>query len=85
MRRLIGAFNACQQNSTAAGAGLIQHARLVRRDHVLDVDECIFASVPLQQLQSLLNQIADIHALALAVRYCVANVDVLALENIENG
>ena len=39
----------------------------------------------LEKLQSLLDEIADVHALTLAVRNCVANVDVLALENVEDG
>ncbi len=39
----------------------------------------------LEELQSLLDEVADIHSLALAVRNRIANVHVLALENIEDG
>ena len=39
----------------------------------------------LEKLQCFLNEITNIHAFALAVRNGVADIDVLALENIENG
>jgi hypothetical protein len=38
---------------------------LVRGDHVLDIDECIFTASHLELFQRLLNQIADILALLL--------------------
>lgn len=53
---------------------LIQHARLVGGNHVLDVYECVVAAVSLERLQCFLNQVADILASLLAVVDLVAHV-----------
>ena len=53
---------------------LVEHARLVRRYHVLDVDERIFASVTFKSFQGFLNQISDVFSFLLAVIDSVARV-----------
>ena len=57
-----------------AASPLVQQARLVGGDHVLDVDEGVFATVALEGLQRLLDQVADILPLLLAVVDAVPGV-----------
>lgn len=45
----------------------VEHAGLVGGHHVLDVDEGVLSSVALEHLQRLLDQIADVLPLMLAV------------------
>lgn len=45
----------------------VEHAGLVGGHHVLDVDEGVLSSVALKHLQRLLDQIADVLPLMLAV------------------
>lgn len=54
---------------------LVQQARLVGGDHVLDVDEGVFSSVALQDLQRLLDQVTDVLPLLLAVVDAVSRVN----------
>ena len=63
----------------------VQHARLISGHHVLDVNERVLAAVHLEQLQGLLNQVAEIVALALAVVDLVAHVEVFGLEQVHDG
>ena len=63
---------------------LLAHAALIRRYHVLDVDEGVLAAVDFKHLQSLLNQITQNHALALAVVNVVANVDAALLKEVHD-
>ena len=58
----------------AISKSLIQHARLVCWDHVLDVDKGILSSVSLQQLQGFFNQVAHVLAFILAVVDAIATV-----------
>ena len=53
---------------------LVEHVALVDGDHVLDVDEGILAPVQLESLQRLLDQVADVLPLHLAVVYLVPYV-----------
>ena len=57
-----------------AASPLVQQARLIGGDHVLDVDEGVFATVALEGLQRLLDQVADILPLLLAVVDAVPGV-----------
>ena len=63
----------------------IKHTTLISRDHVLNVNECIIATMLLKQLKRLHNQVAQVLALALAVVDCVALVQVLRLEEVHDG
>lgn len=65
------------------GSPLVQIARLVRRYHVLDVDEGILAAVALQHLQRLVDQIAHVHVVLLAVVDGIAGVDCGGVEKGE--
>lgn len=55
--------------------GLFEHARLIGRDHVFDVDEGIWAAPFLQNFQGLLNQVAHVLVEPLMVVDPVAHVD----------
>mmetsp|Transcript_76045 Transcript_76045/g.213209 ORF Transcript_76045/g.213209 Transcript_76045/m.213209 type:complete len:352 (+) Transcript_76045:283-1338(+) len=59
-------------------------AALVGRYHVLDVDERILAAVGLQDLQGLVDQLAQVQALPLAVVEPVAQVEVVGLVDVEH-
>ena len=62
----------------------VEHARLVGGDHILDVDEGIFATVSLKEFEGLLDQVAEIESLALAVVNLVAEVGVVLLEEVHH-
>jgi hypothetical protein len=51
---------------------LVYHDRLVSRDEVLDVDECIFTAVDLELLKRLDDELAQVSALPLAVVDAIA-------------
>lgn len=53
---------------------LVEHARLVGGDHVLDVDEGVLPAVALERFQRLLDQVADVLPLLLAVVDAVSGV-----------
>ena len=63
----------------------VQHARLVGGDHVLNVDERVLATVRLEHLQGLLDQVAQDEALALGVLDLVADVGVALFEKVHDG
>ena len=63
----------------------VEHATLVRGDHVLDVDESVVAAVHLEKLERFLNEVAEVLLLALRVVDAVAHVDVLLLEEVHDG
>lgn len=46
---------------------LANHTGFISRNHVFDVDEGIFTSMRFEQLQSLIDELPEIHALPLAV------------------
>jgi len=64
---------------------LVEHARLVCGDHVLDVDEGVVAAVTLKDLQRLLDEVAHVFPLLLAVVDAVTRVQVLVLEDVHDG
>ena len=57
-----------------AASLLVQQARLIGGDHVLDVDEGVFAAVALEGLQCLLDQVANVLPLLLAVVNAIPGV-----------
>ena len=63
----------------------VEHAALVGWDHVLDVDEGVVSSMLLEQLKGPLNQITEVHLLALRVVDFVALVQVVHLEQVHDG
>ena len=69
---------------TLRARGSQVHAALVRGHHVLDVDERVFPSVALEELQRLQHELADVAPLPLRVVDAVAQVDVLVLEDVED-
>ena len=64
-------------------AALCQHTAFVGGDHVLDIDERILATMDLEELKALLDQIANILSLSLAVVNAIVQVHVHALEQVE--
>ena len=62
----------------------VEHAALVRGNHVLDVNEGVIATVHLEHFERLLNQIAEVLLLALRVVDAVTNVQVLLLEEVHD-
>lgn len=63
----------------------VEHAALVGGNHVLDVDECILAAMGLEHLQGVLDQVAQVEALALRVVDLVSEVGVALFEQVHNG
>jgi len=61
----------------ATSASSVQHARLVGRYHVFDVDESVLAAVLLEGVERLERQVAQIALLALRVLDAVPKVLVL--------
>mmetsp|Transcript_72987 Transcript_72987/g.176111 ORF Transcript_72987/g.176111 Transcript_72987/m.176111 type:complete len:245 (-) Transcript_72987:370-1104(-) len=64
---------------------LVEHARLVGRDHVLDVDEGVLAAVDLEELERLRDEVAQRLTLLLRIVDAVAQVEVPVLEDVEHG
>lgn len=54
---------------------LVEHARLVSRNHVFDVDEGIFTPVAFQDFQRLLDHVSGVLPLLLAVIDSIPTVD----------
>mmetsp|Transcript_9033 Transcript_9033/g.21117 ORF Transcript_9033/g.21117 Transcript_9033/m.21117 type:complete len:379 (-) Transcript_9033:163-1299(-) len=79
-----GGFFRARYSCRLRSPPLVEDARLVGRDHILDVDEGILAPVRLQKLQRLLDEVAEDHALPLVVHDPVANVDVAVLEDVQH-
>ena len=76
----------CERRAQVPLRGLsVEDARLVGRDHVLDVDEGVLAAVGLEHLEGLLDEIAQNEALALRVLDLVADVGVRLLEQVHHG
>ena len=63
----------------------VEHAGLVRGDHVLNVNECVVTTVLLEELEGLDNEVAEVLALPLGVVDAVTNVEVLGLEQVHDG
>ena len=66
------------------GLASIEDTALVSGNHVLDVNEGIFASGLLKELQGLHDQVAQVESLPLVVFYFVACVLVAVPEDIED-
>ena len=62
----------------------VEHAGLVGRDHVLDVDERIFAAIDLEELEGLQDQVAQAGALPLGVLNLVPHVEVRRFEQVHD-
>ena len=45
----------------------VQHAALITRDHILDIDECILTSVLLEHFEGCLDQVTKVATLSLTV------------------
>ena len=63
----------------------VEHTALVGGDHVLDVNEGVIATMLLEKLERLLDQVAQVLLLALRVVNSVALVEVLLLEEVHDG
>ena len=70
---------------TLCGGLSVEHTALISRHHVLDVDEGVFAAVLLKHFEGCLDQISEVHLLALGVYDGVADVLVVLLEQVEDG
>ncbi len=57
------------------GGSSVQDARFECWYHILDVDKGIFPTMSLEKLKSLLNEVANIHAFALAVRNGITDIN----------
>lgn len=55
-------------------SGLIQIARLVNRHHVLDINKGVLAAIPLQDVQRLVYQVAQVHVVFLRIVNAVPTV-----------
>ena len=62
----------------------VEHARLVGRHHVLNIDESILTAVHFEQLEGLLDQVAQIVSLSLAVVNFVSQVRIFRLEQVHD-
>ena len=51
-----------------------EETRLIGGNHVLDIDECIFTTMLLKCLQSLLDEVSNVLPLLLAIVYPISNV-----------
>ena len=65
--------------------GLREHARLVRGNHVFDINKGVFPTMSFEALQSFMNKLAQIVILLLRVVDLVADVLVAILEDVEDG
>ena len=63
----------------------VEHARLVGGDHVLNVNEGIFATVLLKEFKGLLDEVSQVVPLTLTVVDLVAEVGVLLFEKVHHG
>ena len=45
----------------------VQHAALISRDHILDIDECILSTVLLEHFEGLLDQVTKVATFSLTV------------------
>merc|ERR1719326_448050 len=84
-RAATGKWSATYPSIPATSIGSsVEDARLVRGDHVLDVDEGVLAAVQLKHLERLDDQVAERLALLLRVVDAVAEVEVAVLEDVED-
>merc|ERR1719313_3048715 len=67
------------------GSHRCRHATLISRNHVLDVDKSILSSSLLEQLERVIDEIAKVQPLTLAVLHGIPNVRVAILEDVKHG
>ena len=67
------------------GSCSVKDARLIGWHHILNVDEGVLAPMHLEKFQGLLNQVAEIITLSLAVVNLVAQVLVPGLKQVHDG
>lgn len=58
---------------------LIKETGLVSGHHVLNVDKCILATMNLEQLQRIINEIPQIHVVLLGVIDVIAAVNYIGI------
>jgi len=58
----------------------VEHTALVSGNHILNIDESVFSSVDLKHLESLLDQVAQVEPLSLAVVDLISQVLIPDLE-----
>ena len=79
----------CQSISTSkfilSSHSSVKYAALVGWDHILNVDKGIFPTVGLEHLEGLLDQVAQVQTLPLAVVDLVTDVGVALLEKVHHG
>lgn len=63
----------------------VQNTAFICWYHVFDVDERILATSLLKNFQGLLNEIANVLLLPLAIVDVISEVGILILVNVENG
>ena len=63
----------------------VKYAALVGWDHILNVDKGILPTVGLEHLEGLLDQVAQVQTLPLAVVDLVTDVGVALLEKVHHG
>ena len=68
----------------ASSVSSVEHAALVGRDHILDVDERVFTAVDLEHLEGRLDEFSKVLALSLAVVDLVTEVVVLGLHQVHD-
>jgi len=61
-----------------------EHAALVCGDHVLNVDVCVLSPMPLEEFQSLLDQVTHVVVALLVVVDFVAEVLVAVFQQVEH-
>ena len=62
----------------------VEHAALVGRDHILDVNECVLSTVGFEQLKGRLDQVAQVGSLALRVINLVTQVGIGGLKQVHD-
>ena len=62
----------------------VEYAAFISWNHVFDVNEGVFSTCLLQQLQGLSNQVTQVESLPLVVLYLVGDVDIIVAEDIED-
>ena len=79
----------CQSISTSkfilSSHSSVEYAALVGWDHILNVDKGILPTVGLEHLEGLLDQVAQVQTLPLAVVDLVTDVGVALLEKVHHG
>ena len=63
----------------------VQDTALIGRNHILDLHKSVFSAEDLEHLESLLDEVAEVGCLALAVVDLVTDVLVADLEKVEDG